>query len=54
VSFDGVFDQTVGISYTKFDQLDFDPNPPAAPSYFNGDRLKADWQGNLNLCRGRC
>jgi vitamin B12 transporter len=54
VSFDGVFDQTVGLSYTKFDQLDFDPNPPnAEPSYFNGDRLKADWQGNLNLMPGQ-
>jgi vitamin B12 transporter len=53
VSFDGVFDQTVGLSYTKFDQLDFDPNPPAAPTYFNGDRLKADWQSNLNLMPGQ-
>ncbi|MBV8592247.1 MAG: TonB-dependent receptor [Acetobacteraceae bacterium] len=23
------------------------------PSYFNGDRLKADWQGNLNLMPGQ-
>jgi vitamin B12 transporter len=54
VSFDGVFDQTVGVSYTRFNQLDFDPNPlNAVPSYFNGDRLKADWQGNLNLMPGQ-
>jgi vitamin B12 transporter len=50
VSFDGVFDQTVGLAFTKFNQRDFDPDPPdAEPSFFNGDRLKADWQGNLNL-----
>ncbi|MBV8093134.1 MAG: TonB-dependent receptor [Acetobacteraceae bacterium] len=54
VSFDGVFDQTVGLSYTRFNQLDFDPTPPnAEPSYFNGHRLKADWQGNLNLMPGQ-
>ena len=54
VSFDGVFDQTVGLSYTKFNQRDFDPNPPnPEPSFFNGDRLKADWQGNLNLMPGQ-
>jgi vitamin B12 transporter len=52
-SFDGVFDQTVGLSYTKFNQRDFDPNPPDAASFFNGDRLKADWQGNLNLMPGQ-
>jgi len=54
VSFDGVFDQTVGISYTKFNQRDFDPNTSdAVASLFNGDRLKADWQGNLNLMPGQ-
>jgi vitamin B12 transporter len=54
VSFDGVFDQTVGLSYTKFSQRDFDPNPPnAEPSFFNGDRLKADWQGNVKLMAGQ-
>ena len=54
VSFDGVLDQTVGLAYTKFNQRDFDPNPPAAePSFFNGDRLKADWQGNIKLMEGQ-
>jgi vitamin B12 transporter len=54
VSFDGVFDQTVGLAYTKFNQRDFDPNTPdAVTSFFNGDRLKADWQGNLNLMPGQ-
>jgi vitamin B12 transporter len=54
VSFDGVFDQTVGLSYTKFNQRDFDPNTPGAlASFFDGDRLKADWQGNINLMPGQ-
>lgn len=54
VSFDGVLDQTVGLAYTKFNQRDFDPNPPAPePSFFNGDRLKADWQGNIKLMEGQ-
>jgi vitamin B12 transporter len=54
VSFDGVLDQTVGLAYTKFNQRDFDPNPPAAvPSFFNGDRVKADWQGNIKLMEGQ-
>jgi vitamin B12 transporter len=54
VSFDGVLDQTVGLAYTKFNQRDFDPNPPAPePSFFNGDRLKADWQGDIKLMAGQ-
>jgi len=54
VSFAGVFDQIVGISYTKFNQRDSDHNTPdALASFFDGDRLKADWQGNLNLMPGQ-
>jgi vitamin B12 transporter len=54
VSFDGVLDQTVGFAYTKFNQRDFDPNPPAAvASFFNGDRLKADWQADVKLMPGQ-
>ena len=54
VSFDGVFDQTVGLAYTKFNQRDFDPNAlGAVASFFDGDRLKADWQGNINLMPGQ-
>ena len=54
VSFDGVLDQTVGLAYTKFNQRDFDPNPPSPePSFFNGDRLKGDWQGNIKLMEGQ-
>jgi vitamin B12 transporter len=43
-----------GSPIRKFNQRDFDPNSPnAEPSFFNGDRLKADWQGNLNLMPGQ-
>jgi vitamin B12 transporter len=54
VSFDGVLDQTVGLAYTKFNQRDFAPNPPApVPGFFNGDRLKADWQADVKLMPGQ-
>jgi len=54
VSFDGVLDQTLGLAYTKFNQRDLDPNPSVPlPSFFNGDRLKADWQGNIKLMEGQ-
>jgi vitamin B12 transporter len=54
VSFDGVLDQTVGLAYTKFNQRDFDPNPPSAvASFFNGERLKGDWQADVKLMPGQ-
>ena len=54
VSFDGVLDQTLGFAYTKFNQRDFDPNPPSPePSFFNGDRVKVDWQGDIKLMPGQ-
>jgi vitamin B12 transporter len=54
VSFDGVLDQTVGFAYTTFNQRDFDPNPPSPmPSFFNGDRRKADWQAEVKLMPGQ-
>jgi vitamin B12 transporter len=54
VSFDGVLDQTVGLAYSKFNQRDFDPNPPSpVASFFNGDRIKADWQADVKLMPGQ-
>jgi len=54
VSFGGVLDQTLGLAYTKFDQSDLDPNlPDAVPSFFNGDQVKVDWQGNIKLVEGQ-
>ena len=54
VSFDGLLDQTLGFAYTKFYQRDIDPNPPVLdPNFFNGDRIKADWQGDIKLMPGQ-
>ncbi len=54
VSFDGLLDQTLGFAYTKFYQRDLDPNlSPPEPSFFNGDRIKADWQGDIKLMPGQ-
>jgi vitamin B12 transporter len=54
VSLDGLLEQTLGFSYTKFFQRDLDPNfSPPEPSFFNGDRIKADWQGDIKLMPGQ-
>ena len=54
VSLNGLLDQTLGFSYTKFFQRDFDPNfSPPELSFFNGDRIKADWQGDIKLMPGQ-
>jgi vitamin B12 transporter len=51
--FDGLFDQTLGLSYANFRQWDFDPNSGAGPENTHGDRLKLDWQGNVTLAAGQ-
>ncbi|MGH7035040.1 MAG: TonB-dependent receptor plug domain-containing protein [Stellaceae bacterium] len=54
VLFDGAFDQTLGIGYTNYRRRVFDPNgAPAMPSYFRGDRVKLDWQGNIKIVQGQ-
>ena len=45
--FDGRFDQTVGLAYTDYRRRDLSPG--AEPSYNRGDRIKADWQGDIKL-----
>jgi len=48
--FDGAFDQTLGVAYTDYVRRFLDPNDtPATPSYYRGDRVKIDWQGNIHL-----
>jgi vitamin B12 transporter len=47
VSFEGRFDETLGIGYTHDHTSDY--GPELTPSYERGERLKVDWQGNLTL-----
>ena len=54
VSFDGVLDQTAGLAYTDYRHRTLDPNTaPIAPVFNDGDRIKADWQGNIKLAPGQ-
>ena len=53
VLFDGVFDQTLGLGFTDYHRRYLDPNDvPAAPNLYHGDRIKADWRGNITLAPG--
>ena len=45
--FEGRFDQTVGLAYTDYRRRDISPG--AEPSFNRGDRIKADWQGDIKL-----
>ncbi len=46
---DGMFEETLGIAYDLLDSSDFTPPADGPPSYFSGERLKVDWQGNVKL-----
>jgi vitamin B12 transporter len=45
--FDGFFEQTLGLAYSSTSSTDASPDGPT--SYFAGDRIKVDWQGNLKF-----
>jgi vitamin B12 transporter len=49
LSFDGTLEQTLGVAYSHVDSSDFTPPADGPPSYFGGERLKVDWQGNIKL-----
>jgi vitamin B12 transporter len=51
VSFDGFLEQTLGLAYSSISSTDYspDPTPTGTTSYYSGDRVKADWQGNLKF-----
>jgi len=49
VALDGVLEQTVGVAYSRVDSSQFTPPADGPPSYYSGERLKADWQGNVQL-----
>lgn len=48
--FDGRFDQTLGVAYSSDVSTDTSPDFPT--SYFSGDRVKVDWQGNIKIING--
>jgi vitamin B12 transporter len=48
VLFDGFFEQTIGLAYSSISSTDFSPDGPTT-SYYSGDRVKLDWQGNLRF-----
>jgi vitamin B12 transporter len=48
---DGRLRQTLGVGFTDYDSTELVPNNPPSPE--NGDRLKADWQGDLQLAPGQ-
>jgi vitamin B12 transporter len=53
VSFDGRFDQTLGLAYTDYHRSFLDPNPASDDfDLYNGDRIKIDYQGNLTVAPG--
>src|SRR5207248_4865434 len=54
--FDGRFEQTAGLAYTDHRRRDVAPDlgfGPSAPSFNHGDRIKADWLGNIRIMPGQ-
>ena len=49
LTFEGTLEQTLGVAYSRVDSSDFTPPADGPPSYFSGERLKVDWQGNIKL-----
>ncbi len=50
LAFNGVLESTLGVAYSRQESDDFDPNGyPSQFSTYIGDRLKADYQGNIRL-----
>jgi vitamin B12 transporter len=51
--FDGLWEQTLGLAYSRTDRTAFDKpdpaNPYAFPSQYLGEKVKVDWQNNLRL-----
>lgn len=54
ISFDGKLNNTIGLGYTDYRRRYLDPNnTPATPSFYNGNRYKLDWQGDVKLAEGQ-
>lgn len=53
VLFDGRFDQTLALNYTDYHRSFDDPNPASDfLDFYNGDRVKVDYQGNIYVVPG--
>ncbi len=48
--FDGQFEQTAGLAYGSIQSADLTPDEPN--SYYAGDRIKLDWQGDIKVTPG--
>ena len=53
LAFDGVLEQTLGVGYSLLNSSQFTPPADGPPTYFSGERLKIDWQGNVKLSAGQ-
>ena len=56
VLFDGIFEQTLGLAFTDYHRRDREPDTgfgPPPPTSNQGDRVKADWIGNIKLAPGQ-
>jgi vitamin B12 transporter len=49
LAFEGAFEQTLGVAYNRVNSSDFTPPADGPPTFFSGERLKLDWQGNIRL-----
>ena len=49
--FGGRFDQTLGVAYSSYIKST-DTSPDGPTSYFEGDRVKVDWQGIVGIIPG--
>jgi vitamin B12 transporter len=53
VLLDGKLDQTLGVGFTDYNRSFIDPNPASDDlDYYQGGRLKFDYQGNLTVMPG--
>ena len=54
--FEGAFDQTLGVAYTRHSRRYLSPDTgfgPVDPITYRGNRIKWDWQGNLHIATGQ-
>lgn len=49
LAFGGVFEQTLGVAYSRLDSSEFTPPADGPPGFYAAERLKLDWQGNVKL-----